>query len=304
MSLVEQALKKMQAATTKPVASLSSAAAPEAASPIGRGVLSAAAEPPAQAPRERNTRVVALNVAAFRAAGLLPPEHQARVISQQFRQIKRPLIASALGHGAPALPQGNLIMVASALPGEGKTFTSINLALSLAKEKDVEVLLIDADVAKPHISRMFGLADEDGLLDAVRDPDIDVEDLVVRTDQPSLSVLPAGRRSENATELFSSARMESIARQLSGPGKHRLIVLDSPPLMLTTESQALAQVAGQVVLVVRADVTGQQVVMDALRCLGDRPTSLILNQSTSAAARGEYYYHGYGDHADGGALPG
>ena len=159
-------------------------------------------------------KVIVVNKGALRAVGLLPPEHQERQIADQYRQIKRPLIAAALHKGSDALRNAQFIMVSSALPGDGKTFTSINLSISISREKDLHVLLIDADVAKPHISQLLGVAQQPGLLDALHDPSIDIESLILPTDIPGLSVLPAGRRSETATELLASQRMETLVDTL------------------------------------------------------------------------------------------
>ena len=294
MSLVEQALKKMQSAKAAAAVPARPAPEPTAADTTTQrapAAVSVSLPPPP-------ARTLTLNYAGLRSQGLYPPEHELRQIAQQYRQIKRPIIGSALGHNAPKLPSGHIIMVASAMPGEGKTFTSINLALSMAREKDVRVLLVDADVPKPHISRIFGVEDEPGLLDALRDSTMDVESLILPTDVPSLSIMPAGRRSENATELLASARMGEVVRSLAIRDAYRMVLFDSPPLMLTTESHALAQEMGQVVLVVRAGVTPQQVLLDAVRILGDRPVSFILNQSVSESTA-EYYYYGYGDNREG-----
>ncbi len=238
--------------------------------------------------------MVSINQAALRSAGLLPPEHQERQIASQYRQIKRPLIADAVGRGKPRIPNGQLIMVASAMPGEGKTFTSINLAFSMALEKDIHVLLVDADVAKPQVSKLFGIVEEPGLLDALVDSDIDLESLILATDVPNLSVLPAGKRTEEATELLTSDRMTAVTHELARRDPTRIVIFDSPPILLTTESQALAHVVGQIVVVVRAGQTQQQVVLDALSYLPEGSNiSLVLNQSLT---RGEYgsYYYGYG----------
>ena len=219
------------------------------------------------------------------------PEQQDKTLAQQYRRIKRPLIASALGRGAQRLPQGNLIMVASAMPGEGKTFTALNLAFSMTLEEDIRVLLVDADVAKPHISKLLGVESELGLLDFLRDTSLDVESLILQTDIPRLSVLSAGKHAENATELLASVRMEELFARMSQRDPYRIVLFDSPPLLLTTESLALAQALGQVVLVVCAEKTPQKVVLDALGSLGQaKPISLVLNQSMRAAHSG-YYYH-------------
>ena len=155
-----------------------------------------------------------------------------------------------MGRGAKKLANGQLIMTASALPEEGKTFTSFNLALSIALEKDLTVLLVDADVSKRHISRILGLESNAGLLDALKDDTLDLESLVVPTDIQGLSILPAGNRTDIATELLSSTHMENTVSRLGAHDPNRIVLLDSPPLMLTSESRALAAMVGQVVVVV------------------------------------------------------
>jgi len=239
------------------------------------------------------TRTLVINQDALRVAGLLPPSHQERELAQQFRQIKRPLINNALGRGVAPLPQGNLVMVASAVPGEGKTFTSLNLALSMRLEEDVTVLLVDGDVVNPRITRILGLENEPGLLDVVRDPGVSVGSAILATDVPGLAFLPAGRPDANPTELLASTRMRDVAALLGGHDATRLVLFDSAPLMLTTESHALAQVVGQILVVVRADQTPQHVVLDALETLGEgKPVSLVLNQSMKQPHAGYYYQYG------------
>ncbi|EQD33822.1 exopolysaccharide biosynthesis protein, partial [mine drainage metagenome] len=186
---------------------------------------------------------------------------------------------------------------ASAMTGEGKSFTAINLALSLARDKDIRVLLVDADVAKPQLSHVLGLGDAPGLLDALREGERDVETLIHPTDVPTLSFLPAGRGSpEEATELLASGRMERLAAVLGEHDRARIVVFDSPPLLQTTESAALARVVGQVVVVVRAQSTPQPVLLDALKILEGHPSvSLVLNQSVHTVASSYYYYYGYGN---------
>jgi protein-tyrosine kinase len=283
MSLVEQALKKMQAAR----GGVAPVRAPVSMS-VDRPVV------PLPPPPPRATRVVNVNRDQLRAAGVLAPLDEERLLVQQYRQIKRPLVANALGRGTPQLPNGQLIMLASALPGDGKTFTSVNLALSLAMEKDVRILLVDADVAKPHISKIFGVEGEPGLLDVLRDETVDVDSVIMSTDVPGLSILPAGRASDTATELLASTRMETVVAQLGASDATRLVLFDSPPLLLTTESRALAGQVGQIVLVVAAGVTPQQAVFDALALLGDgKSIGLVLNQSDEGAQAGYHRYYGH-----------
>lgn len=248
--------------------------------------------PGAGSPRPQH-QAITLERRALRAAGLLPPEEDMELLARQYRKIKRPLVAHAIGRGVPRALRGHLLMIASAMAGEGKSFTAINLALSLAREKDLEVLLVDADVAKPQLSHVLGLADAPGLLDALRNPDSAVESLIYTTDIPTLSFLPAGAGADEATELLSSGRMEQLTERL-GQRSHLIVVFDSPPLLQTTEAAALAHAAGQIIVVVRAESTPQPVLLDALNVLEGHPSvSLVLNQSMRSATA-EYYYYHYG----------
>jgi exopolysaccharide/PEP-CTERM locus tyrosine autokinase len=259
---------------------------PQLAPPVEAAI---AAEPAARPPRQERK----LDRAALNAAGLLSLEHQHQ-LAAQFRRIKRPIIAGAFGRTGQGLTHGNIVMVASAVPGEGKSFTSLNLALSIAREKDVNVVLVDADVAKRHLSEMLGLKGERGLIDVVSEDSNDLEDVLVRTEFPSLSVLPAGRLSDHATELLSSARMQQAITELGSRLPNRIVIMDSPPVLLTTEARALAEIAGQIILVVRAGVTPHAVLADAIAQLpGKHSISLVLNQSTAAASSS--YYYGYGE---------
>jgi protein-tyrosine kinase len=246
-----------------------------------------------------STRVVVVDRARLRDMNLLPPPNMERPIASQYQHIKRPLVSAVLSGELGVA--GHVVMLASALPAEGKTFTTINLALSLALEKDMEVLLVDADVAKPHISRIFGIENERGLIDLLVDPSLRASQLILRTDVPGLSILPAGKPIETATELLASARMAEIVQQLAAPDGRRLVLFDSPPLLLTTESRVLATSAGQVVLVVRAESTSRQAVMDAIAAIGEEtPVSLILNQTNTPASSG---YYGYGQYGESSGTP-
>lgn len=249
----------------------------------------------------RTDKLITIDRKLLRSTGLMPAEDQERRFANEYRQIKRPLIAFSRENVDPK-HSGRLIMLTSALPGEGKTFTTINLAMSMAREKDLHILLVDADVAKPHISRTFGVDQEAGLLDSLGDDRTDVESLVVPTDIPGLSILPAGHQSENATELLASQRMERMAAALASRSPNRIVLFDSSPLLLTSESRVLANMVGQIVLVVRAGATSPQAVMDAVSSLGSnwetKNVGLVLNQS-EAADPGTYY--GYGDYYGAGA---
>ncbi len=276
MSIVETVLKRMQA----------DGSASRTRRVFGKVVEAAASQ-------AATGRVISIDQDALRVSGLLAPKHQEREIASQYRHIKRPLLAAAMGKGHEPLPNGRLIMVASALTGDGKTFSAFNLAFSMAMEQDLDVVLIDGDVINPQISKMFGVDAERGLLDAAIDPAIELERLILPTDVPNLFLLPAGTRNDRSTELLASDRMVEAVDSLLGMNGRRIFLLDSSPLLLTTEAAALAELAGQIVVVVRADFTEHHVLMDALSRLPEGcSASLVLNQSTMKSTG--YYYYPYG----------
>lgn len=234
---------------------------------------------------------------ALRTAGYLPEAEQDRLFADEYRRIKRPILEVAFGPDAGALPRHpRLVMMASALPGDGKTFTSINLALSLARERDSSVVLVDADVAKPHISRIFGVESQLGLLDVLADTTLDVAGRIIPTDVRGLSILPAGGQRDGATELLASARMGQVIRDILARNPRCIALFDSSPLIVSSESRALAAVMGQVVLVVRSGHTPRSAVTECLEILRDASTvRLVLNQGRRSLID-ELYGYGYGSY--------
>jgi protein-tyrosine kinase len=288
MSLVEQAIARLRnqatAAKSAADAALRPAAAPIPAIP--------AAEPP------KATKRITVNYGALRAAGYLPEEGKDRLFADHYSRIKRPLVDRALSQ-AGAIGEPRVIMITSSLPGDGKTFSSINLALSMALELDVSVLLVDCDVAKRHVSKIFGLKEDTGLLDALSDESMDAESLVVGTNLRGLSILPAGRAAEASAEMLSSNRMRQIVTSLCARAPRRILLLDSPPLLITNEGRALVKIAGQVVLVVRAGHTPRHAVQDAAELFdAQQAGGIILNQVQMGLSAAYYGYGTYGADGD------
>jgi exopolysaccharide/PEP-CTERM locus tyrosine autokinase len=228
---------------------------------------------------------------ALAEGGFLLPDGPVTAMSEEFRLLKRDLLAQ-LGDD----PRGNRILICSAHSGEGKSFCAINLALSLAAEKDREILLVDADFGKPGIPETLGLTSGHGLMDALADPSIAIENCVVRTDIPSLAVLPGGQRSNNDTEYLASARTEALLNRLTEGRPDRVILFDSPPLLAASAGAVLASHAAVALLVVRADQTSENALRDAAGMLkGAGQVQLLLNGVTfSASGRrfGSYYAKG------------
>ncbi len=227
-------------------------------------------------------------------AGMIVPGAPVGPLAEEFRLIKRQLLITRdrLVDGAEP-EKARSVLVCSARPEDGKTFSAINLALSLAAERELEVLLVDADFAKPDIMRRLGLTEGLGLLDALADGQLDPEALVVRTDVPHLSVLPAGTRTAMDTELLASARTRAVIARLLAADPRRLIVFDSPPALAASPASVLGMLVGQVMLVVRADRTTESEVGAAVALLDAcEHISLVLNAVSfvSGSARfGSYY---------------
>ena len=235
-------------------------------------------------------RRIAIDFNLLRAQGELPEAGLERRFADYYREIKRPLVQAMLA--GDARPESRLVLVTSALPGEGKSFTALNLALSVARERDVSVLLVDADLPKGHLSRTFGLQGVPGLLDALADESVDVDSLVVGTDIRGLEILPAGKAIEGAAELIASARMSQIATRLARHPR-RLVLLDSPPLLASSEARALKQTPGRILIVTRAGRTPRQALLDAIALIDKTKLhGLVLNDAH--ASDGEGYYTNYG----------
>ena len=217
------------------------------------------------------------------------------VFADEYRRIKRPLLSNAFGKSASLLEKGNLILVTSSIAGEGKTHTAINLALSMAYEKDHTVLLVDCDVTRYGTSRMLGIEDKPGLIDILENSDYSVGDAILRTDIPTLSLISTGKQHDFVTELLASQRMSELVSEIGKRYHDRIIIFDGPPLLPTPQTQVLAGLVGQVVFVIEAGKTPQAVVEEALNMIPEEhATGLVMNKSEGIAARSGYYY-GYYD---------
>ena len=240
------------------------------------------------------SRQVELDLDALAAAGIVSPNAPRSKIADQYRVIKRPLIANAMAKGASAVTNGNLIMVTSAVAGEGKSFTALNLAMSIATELDNTVMLVDADVARPSILRMLGLPASQGLLDLLVGDVSDLSRVLLKTNVDKLTILPSGTPHARATELLASDSMSRLIADIAKRYSDRIIIFDSPPLLLTTESRVLATHMGQIVVVVHADKTLQSDVQHAVSTIEACPVKMvILNQAKTGTRDG--YGYGYGE---------
>jgi protein-tyrosine kinase len=221
--------------------------------------------------------------------GFITPAAPHSQLADEFRVVKRPIIRNALRKDGVAVKNGNLVMVTSSLPSEGKTFTAVNLAMSVAMEYDNTVLLIDGDVAHPMLPTLLNVPSEPGLLDLLTRDDLDVGDALVRTNVEKLTVLPAGSRHKRATELLASEQMVNLLLELASRYSDRIIIFDSPPLLATTEARVLATHMGQIVMVVAANTTTQHAVSQALSTIESCEIVLMMLNKARKTDVGSYY---------------
>jgi len=237
-------------------------------------------------------RVVTIDRRRLAAGGMLVPGGPITPLAEEFRMVKRQLLLTARAVAGADADRARMILVCSAQPDEGKTFCAINLALSMSAEKDVEILLVDADFAKPDVSKRLGMGDGPGLLDAL-DGQIDVEACIVDTDVPQLSILPAGARSVSDTELLASDGARAMLDGLAAANPRRIVIFDSPPALAASPASVLALHVGQTMMVVRADRTSEEDLRAAVAALdGCEHIQLLLNAvSFQPAGRrfGSYY---------------
>lgn len=293
MSIVEKALKKLQIATSSaPEARVQKpprSAAPPAPRPLPDAARSALAVP-IVVPKH----TITIDFRALQSAGLVVPDELVHPFLDQYRRVKWPVLAGAFGSPEEVVPRGNLVMVTSSLPSEGKTFLSVNLGLSIASERDCKLLLVDADVAKRHLTKLLGLDRAPGLLDLLAPDKHSIDDVLVGSDLDQLMILPAGVAKAQAPELLASRRMELVAQELATRFADHIVLFDSSPLLLTNESQVLSKLVGQVLLVVRANHTPQAAILEAIGLLDQRArTSCVLNQVAGGMLKYGYSEYPY-----------
>ncbi len=309
MSIVERALQKAQSkAKSGPAPASADAATPSFSS---AAVEPSPASPPPRAPAARSTQepvdtslterdlkpIIQLDPARLRQSGRLPPPDLAHQTEDEIRRIKWPLLSAITGRDGATKVRSNVILVTSALPGEGKTFTSLNLALSIVRDRELRVILVDGDVARPGLTPTLGLEGRPGLNDVLEDVGRDVNSVTYQTNVEGLFFVPAGKWHEHAPEFFAGSRMPQVIEELSQRVGNGVIIIDSPPLLATNEAQVVTRYVGQVVLVVRADDTEQRAVKDALALVDKAtPVSAVLNRVKASALSRYYgqYYYGYG----------
>ena len=305
MSLIEKAVNRMgqsdeialpasQDVPVRQEPEMAATATPLVERAIESPRVSAAEKPVAEPKPGRRASQITIDLERLASLGFLAPDAEKAQVAEEFRVVKRPLITNVQAGDAPEKHR-NLIMVTSSLPGEGKSFCALNLALSIAMERDITVMLVDADVAKPSVLNNLGVRAEAGLMDLLLDRSLQVGDVLLRTNIEKFSVLPAGRRHKHATELLASDAMARLLDEIATRYPDRVVIFDSPPLLVTSEARELAAHMGQTVMVVEAGRTSQDAVNEALNYLQVCDiVNLLMNKTESMVSMDGYGGYGYG----------
>lgn len=280
-------------APAQPAVSVTAAPLSEAAAPKASTAKELARSAPAIVPGRQGV----IDARRLADAGMIVPGQSVTGIAEEYRIVKREIIRNMIGApNRPIVPRGHRVLIASANPGEGKTFSAVNLALSLAAEADYDVLLIDGDMAKPSVLQTLGLTEGPGLMDALADPHLPLTDCIIQTDLPGLKVMPSGKSTAHDTELLASSRTETVLNQLEAGAPGRILLIDSPPILAASPATVLAGHVGQLILVVRADETVEASLRDAVGLVSACPhIQLLLNGvkfSPGGRRFGTYYGQG------------
>lgn len=235
-----------------------------------------------------STNYIDIDLDRLNQLGIVTPIQGKTQIAEQFRIIKRPLLTKAF-----AKKNNNLIMISSALQGEGKSFCAVNLAMSIASEMDHRVLLIDTDVARPSIPNLLGFKTQAGLMDILLGETNDVSDVLIKTNVEKLSLITVGTAHSHATELLASQTMALLLEELAQRYNDRIVIFDAPPILLTSEARVLAERMGQIVLVVEAERTTQQAVNHVISQFNSRANISLIYNKVRTFASGEYYGYYY-----------
>ncbi|MDH4290401.1 MAG: XrtA-associated tyrosine autokinase [Aquincola sp.] len=243
----------------------------------------------------RQSKTVQIDLMGLAEQGYLVPGAPRSSLAEEMRAIKQPLLKHAREalSSQPGSIHANLIMLTSALPGEGKTFCALNLALSIASEVDSSVLLVDADVVRPAVMNRLGVAEHHkGLLDLLSDTSLELPEVILKTNVPKLSVLPAGAPTAHSTELLASDAMRELLHEMATRYPERIVIFDAPPLLSTTESRVLASRMGQLVMVVAAGSTPTLELQQAFTALEHCPlVHCLLNRTSSSSEQHRYGYY-------------
>lgn len=220
---------------------------------------------------------VALNIAALEQAGMVVGRKPRTRIAEEFRIIADQVLRTI--PAGPAAGTSNLLMVTSARPGEGKSFTSLNLGASIALHGRRPVLIADIDAKQRSITHELGLQNRPGLLDLAAQPSLKPEDVLVRTAIGKLAFLPIGMPQADACGASGEHAIGTVIEWLARRLPNHTVVLDAPPCLSTSDPSTIAPVVGQIVMVVQAEQTQRSEIEAGLDLIKACPhITLLLNK--------------------------
>lgn len=239
---------------------------------------------------------IEIDLARMEEKGFVSTSNKRRLINEEYRAIKRKIIDNAFGPLSKSLNNSNIIMVTSSRPGEGKTFTAVNLALSIALEQDKTVLLVDADVLRPNVMRTLELQNQQGLMEYLLGEKTDIAEVMCQTNVPNLRIIPAGKSHHLSTELLASERMYDAVQEFANRYPDRLVIVDTPPLLGINETAILANLAGQAIVVAEEAATKIADIQEAVSHLNpEMAIGFVVNKGQKVNRKGTgygYYYAG------------
>lgn len=287
MSTIEKALDKMGQAMSAPAETVS---ADMPVATIERSV-------PEPADHRTASQFIDIDLESLSKRNFVAKATERKLIYEEYRVIKRKLINNAFGPLSSSLRNPNLILVSSSRPGEGKTFTSVNLALSIALEQDKTVLLVDADVLRPNVSRTLEISVPRGLTDYLSSDNVDVTDIMYSTNVERLKLIAAGKPHHLSTELLASDKMAALVNEFASRYPDRIVIFDAPPLLGVNETSVLAAMCGQAVIVLEENKTKLNELEKAISMLPpDLATGFVINKAHYSRDKG--YGYGYGYYAE------
>jgi receptor protein-tyrosine kinase len=258
----------------------------------------AAPTPPPKDPAKPASSAESIEIDLFKMEekGFVSTSAKRRLINEEYRAIKRKIIDNAFGPLSKSLNNSNIIMVTSSRPGEGKTFTAVNLALSIALEQDKTVLLVDADVLRPNVMRTLELQNQDGLMEYLLGEKADIAEVMCQTNVPNLRIIPAGKSHHLSTELLASEKMYDVVQEFANRYPDRIVIVDTPPLLGINETAILANLAGQAIVVAEEQATKISDIQEAVGQLNpDMAIGFVVNKGQKINRNGTgygYYYAG------------
>ena len=251
-----------------------------------------------QKQNEKNKEASASEIDLFKMEekGFVSTSAKRRLINEEYRAIKRKIIDNAFGPLSKSLNNSNIIMVTSSRPGEGKTFTAVNLALSIALEQDKTVLLVDADVLRPNVMRTLELQNQQGLMEYLLGEKSDIAQVMCQTNVPNLRIIPAGKSHHLSTELLASEKMYDVVQEFANRYPDRIVIVDTPPLLGINETAILANLAGQAIVVAEEQATKISDIQEAVSHLNpEMAIGFVVNKGQKINRKGTgygYYYAG------------